>query len=203
MAVNIAIFISGRGSNMESLLRKSEEAGLDIKFTVVSDNADAEGLRIAEKMGVKTIFLENCANGWKLTEENAVSIESLIRENRISRVFLAGFMRIIPESLIKKHPLMFVNIHPSLLPSFKGKEAQKDAFEYGVKVSGCTVHFVDEGVDTGPIIMQKSVDISDCTNTDEVKSVILETEHLLYFQAMRMLLEKNFSVEGRRVIFGN
>jgi len=202
MIIKIAVLISGRGSNMESLLNKSHENKLDIEFIVISDNPNAEGLLIAERMGVRAIVLKESIKGCKLNEENANEIERIIEENNIYLMLLAGFMRIIPNKLIKKYPMKFINIHPSLLPSFKGKEAQKDAFDYGVKVSGCTVHFIDEGIDTGPIIMQRSVDISSASNAEEVKTLILKAEHNLYFEAMRGLLEKNYHIEGRRVIFG-
>jgi len=183
-------------------LNKSLENKLDIEFIVISDNPNAEGLLIAERMGVRAIVLKESIKGCKLNEENANEIERIIEENNIYLMLLAGFMRIIPNKLIKKYPMKFINIHPSLLPSFKGKEAQKDAFDYGVKVSGCTVHFIDEGIDTGPIIMQRSVDISSASNAEEVKTLILKAEHNLYFEAMRGLLEKNYHIEGRRVIFG-
>ncbi|MDD3803975.1 MAG: phosphoribosylglycinamide formyltransferase [bacterium] len=202
MVKKIAIFISGRGSNMESLLKKSLSDNLPVQFIVVSDNPKANGLKIAENIGVKTIVLENCSDGWKLTDENSEKIEQIIKEHNISLVLLAGFMRIIPKQLIEKFPSTFVNIHPSLLPSFKGKNAQRDAFEYGVKISGCTVHFVDSGVDTGPIIMQKGVDISSCINIEEAKNEILKAEHELYYEALKLLLSSKYTIIGRRVIFG-
>ena len=109
-------------------------------------------------------------------------------------------MRILPAQVIEEYRWRIINIHPALLPSFKGKDAQKQAFEYGVKISGCTVHFADTGIDTGPVIMQKSVDISHCKSVDEVKSAILVAEHETYYSAFRLLIEGRLRVEGRKVI---
>ena len=201
MAKKAAIFISGRGSNMESLLIKSREENLPVEFIVVSDNPQAEGLKKAENLNVKTEIIGKCSEGWRLTSENVEIIEKIIKDNSITLVLLAGFMRIIPTELISKYPLLFVNIHPSLLPSFKGKHAQKDAFDYGAKVSGCTVHFIDAGIDTGPIIIQRAIDISQAKTADEVKSLILKEEHTAYFDALKLLLSKKFIIEGRKVRF--
>lgn len=199
----VAIFISGRGSNMESLLIKSRRENLPVEFIAVSDNPSAEGIKTALSMGVRTEVIDNCPEGWRLCKDNVYQIEKIIAENNIALVLLAGFMRIIPSELIERHPLTFVNIHPSLLPSFKGKQAQKDAYEYGAKVSGCTVHFIDSGVDTGPIILQRAVDISGAESVDEVKSLILREEHQAYFDAFKLLLNKKISLNGRRVDFGD
>ncbi|MDY6787782.1 MAG: formyltransferase family protein, partial [candidate division WOR-3 bacterium] len=115
-------------------------------------------------------------------------------------ILLAGFMRIISAGIIEHYKNHIINIHPSLLPSFKGRDAQRQAFDYGVKVSGCTVHFIDSDVDTGPVIMQECVDISGLRSHEEVREKILRSEHILYFKALKLLLSGNYTIKGRRVI---
>lgn len=201
MTKKIAIFISGRGSNMESLLNKSRKENLVADFIVVSDNERAEGLNIAQKMNVKTFVLKDCGGGSRLSIENSNEIKNILVDEKVELVLLAGFMRIIPKDIIDSFPNIFVNIHPSLLPSFKGKNAQRQAFEYGVKISGCTVHFVDSGIDSGPIIFQRCIDISSAENPEEAGRMILEAEHQAYFEAMKLLLLKKYTIDGRRVFF--
>ncbi|MEO0237906.1 MAG: phosphoribosylglycinamide formyltransferase [candidate division WOR-3 bacterium] len=201
MNKRVAILISGRGSNMESLLVKSFEEKLQIDFLVISDNPDAEGLKKAEKFDVKTKVLKNLKKGWKIEDEGEVELLEILEDFSPDLILLAGFMRIIPIKIVEKYYLKIVNIHPSLLPSFKGKDAQKQAFEYGVKISGCTVHFVDKGVDTGPIIAQMCVDISDAKSVEDVSKKILEKEHQLYFEVMKKLLFSKWKVENRNVYF--
>ncbi|MEJ5307569.1 MAG: phosphoribosylglycinamide formyltransferase [candidate division WOR-3 bacterium] len=201
MDKRVAIFISGRGSNMESLLVKSFEEKLPIDFLVISDNPDAEGLKKAEKFNVETKVLKNLKKGWKIEDEGEVELLEILEDFSPDLILLAGFMRIIPTKIVEKYYLKIVNIHPSLLPSFKGKDAQKQAFEYGVKISGCTVHFVDKGVDTGPIIAQICVDISDARSVEDVSKKILEKEHQLYFEVMKKLLFSKWKVENRNVYF--
>ena len=200
MIIKIAVLISGRGSNMESLLNKSHENKLDIEFIVISDNPNAEGLLIAERMGVRAIVLKESIKGCKLNEENANEIERIIEENNIYLMLLAGFMRIIPNKLIKKYPMKFINIHPSLLPSFKGKEAQKDAFDYGVKVTGVTVHFVDNELDHGPIILQEAVRIDENENLEQLEKKIHEAEHKIYPLAVKYFCKDELKIIGRKVI---
>ncbi|MEO0304802.1 MAG: phosphoribosylglycinamide formyltransferase [candidate division WOR-3 bacterium] len=201
MNKRVAILISGRGSNMESLLVKSFEEKLQIDFLVISDNPDAEGLKKTEKFDVKTKVLKNLKKGWKIEDEGEVELLEILEDFSPDLILLAGFMRIIPIKIVEKYYLKIVNIHPSLLPSFKGKDAQKQAFEYGVKISGCTVHFVDKGVDTGPIIAQMCVDISDAKSVEDVSKKILEKEHQLYFEVMKKLLFSKWKVENRNVYF--
>ncbi|MEO0281858.1 MAG: phosphoribosylglycinamide formyltransferase [candidate division WOR-3 bacterium] len=201
MNKRVAILISGRGSNMESLLVKSFEEKLQIDFLVISDNPDAEGLKKAEKFDVKTKVLKNLKKGWKIEDEGEVELLEILEDFSPDLILLAGFMRIIPIKIVEKYYLKIVNIHPSLLPSFKGKDAQKQAFEYGVKISGCTVHFVDKGVDTGPIIAQMCVDISDAKSVEDVSKKILEKEHQFYFEVMKKLLFSKWKVENRNVYF--
>lgn len=201
MDKRVAILISGRGSNMESLLDKSFKEKLPINFLVISDNPDAEGLKKAEKFNVKTKILNDLKKGWKIENEGEVELLEILENFSPDLILLAGFMRIIPPKIVEKYYLKIVNIHPSILPSFKGKDAQKQAFEYGVKISGCTVHFVDKGVDTGPIIAQTCVDISDAKSVEDVSKRILEKEHQLYFEVMKKLLFSKWKVENRNVYF--
>ncbi|MEO0288824.1 MAG: phosphoribosylglycinamide formyltransferase [candidate division WOR-3 bacterium] len=201
MDKRVAILISGRGSNMESLLEKSFKEKLPIDFLVISDNPDAEGLKKAENFNVKTTILKNLKKGWKIENDGELELLEILENFSPDLILLAGFMRIIPPKIVEKYYLKIVNIHPSLLPSFKGKDAQKQAFEYGVKISGCTVHFVDKGVDTGPIISQMCVDISDARSVEDVSKKILEKEHQIYFEVMKRLLFSKWKVEGRNVYF--
>lgn len=201
MYKRVVILISGRGSNMESLLEKSFEENLAIDFLVISDNPDAEGLKRAEKFNVKTKILKSLKKGWKIENEGENELLEILENFSPDLVLLAGFMRIMPPKIVEKYYLKIVNIHPSLLPSFKGKDAQKQAFEYGVKISGCTVHFVDKGVDTGPIISQTCVDISDAKSVEDVSKKILEKEHQLYFDVMKKLLFSKWKLENRNVYF--
>lgn len=201
MDKKVAILISGRGSNMESLLKKSFKENLQIEFLVISDNPESEGLKKAEKLNVRSVVIKNLKKGWKIEKEGEEELLKILRNFSPDLILLAGFMRVIPPSVVDEYYLKIVNIHPSLLPSFKGKDAQKQAFEYGVKVSGCTVHFVDRGVDTGPIIDQRCVDISKAKSVEEVSNLILEHEHQLYFEVMKKLLFSKWKVENRNVYF--
>lgn len=199
----IAIFISGTGSNMESLISKSRSADLDIDFLVVSDKPDAAGIERAKALGVKVHILPEASDSWRMSSMNEKFIADLLEKESVDFILLAGFMKIVSKKIIDKFKMKIINIHPSLLPSFRGKDAQKQAFEYGVKVSGCTVHFIDEEVDTGPIILQFPADISECKSADEVKNIILNIEHEAYFAALNIILEGRWRIEGRRVILND
>lgn len=201
MNKKVLICISGRGSNMESLLKKSKKEKLPIDFFILSDNPSAEGLKKAQKYNVKTFVLNEMPPGWKFDKFSEEEFLKIIDNISPDLIVLAGFMRIVPKNIVEKYYLKIINIHPSLLPSFKGKDAQKQAFEYKVKISGCSVHFIDYGVDTGPIISQRAVDISQAKSVEDVEKIILKNEHKLYFQTMKMILFENWKVEKRDVIF--
>ncbi len=188
---------------MQSIITKSKSNNLPINFIVITDNKNAPGIEKAKNLNVPIFILSNIQNGWKMTKENDNELLDILQKNNIDFILLAGFMKIINKNIIEKYMWKIINIHPSLLPSFKGKDAQKQAFEYGVKISGCTVHFIDTGIDTGPIIMQKAVDISNCKSIDEVKSKILEQEHEIYFESLKLLLSKSYSIIGRKVVFND
>jgi phosphoribosylglycinamide formyltransferase-1 len=202
--LNMAILISGRGSNMDAILTAYTNSTLkNIKPSVViSNKKDVPGLTIAkEKFGIATeVILSNEKKGWEYDKH----IISLLRKHDVypsnGIICLAGFMRILSSELVKEYRHRIFNIHPSLLPSFKGLHAQKQAIDYGVKVSGCTVHFVDSDVDTGPIILQESVPIYNNDTEDDLSNRILKLEHKLYPLAIRLFSEGRLKIEGRKVV---
>ncbi len=201
--INLAILISGRGSNMDAILSAVKSGSIKNvnPALVISDKAGAEGLKIAsEKYGVPVrIVPSNGAKGWEYDQR----IVSLLSEQDITPqnglVCLAGFMRIISPEFVRLYRMHMLNIHPSLLPSFPGLHAQRQAIEYGVKVSGCTVHFVDEGVDSGPIIIQRSVPVMEGDTEESLSARILEQEHIIYPEAVRLFAEGRLQVKGRVV----
>lgn len=203
--LNMAILISGRGSNMNAIL--SSHANSTLKniqpCVVISNKNDAPGLKIAkEEFGIATeVILSNGKKGWEYDKE----IISVLKKYHVypsnGIICLAGYMRILSTNFVKEYKLRIFNIHPSLLPSFKGLHAQKQAVDYGVKVSGCTVHFIDDNVDTGPIILQESVPVYDKDTEEELSNRILQLEHKLYPLAIRLYSEGKLKVEGRKVIF--
>lgn len=203
--LNMAILISGRGSNMNAIL--SSHANSTLKniqpCVVISNKNDAPGLKIAkEEFGIATeVILSNGKKGWEYDKE----IISVLKKYHVypsnGIICLAGYMRILSANFVKEYKLRILNIHPSLLPSFKGLHAQKQAVDYGVKVSGCTVHFIDDNVDTGPIILQESVPVYDKDTEEELSNRILQLEHKLYPLAIRLYSEGKLKVEGRKVIF--
>lgn len=202
--LNMAILISGRGSNMNAIL--SSHANSTLKniqpCVVISNKNDAPGLKIAkEEFGIATeVILSNGKKGWEYDKE----IISVLKKYHVypsnGIICLAGYMRILSANFVKEYKLRILNIHPSLLPSFKGLHAQKQAVDYGVKVSGCTVHFIDDNVDTGPIILQESVPVYDKDTEEDLSNRILQLEHKLYPLAIRLYSEGKLKVAGRKVI---
>lgn len=164
---------------------------------VISDRANARGLEKAEKRNIETLVIEK--NGRNRAEHDAEIIAELQKRN-VELVCLAGYMRLLSKEFIRFFPNNIVNIHPSLLPSFKGLDAQKQAVDYGVKVSGCTVHFVDEDLDHGAIIAQKVVEVKDDDTPETLSARILEHEHALYIQAVTGIVEGKFQISGRKVV---
>ena len=202
--LNMAILISGRGSNMNAIL--SSHANSTLKnvqpCVVISNKADAPGLKIAkEKFDIATeVIMSKGRKGWEYDEEiiSVLKKYDVYPSNGI--ICLAGYMRILSANFVKEYKLRILNIHPSLLPSFRGLYAQKQAVDYGVKVSGCTVHFIDDNVDTGPIILQESVRVYDKDTEEDLSNRILQLEHKLYPLAIRLFSERKLKVEGRKVI---
>lgn len=197
--MKIGILISGRGSNMVAIT-EAVQSGLipDSEVAVViSDKTSAEGLEKAKARGIETIIVEK--NGRKRAEHDAL-ISGELEKRNVELVCLAGYMRLLSPAFIQKFPNRIVNIHPSLLPSFRGLEAQKQAIEYGAKISGCTIHFVDEDLDNGAIILQKAVEIKDDDTPESLSARILEFEHALYVEAVKKIVEGKIEIIGRRVI---
>lgn len=198
---NIAVLASGRGSNLEAIIKNIENGTCYANLAVViSDNQNARALDIARKHNVKALWLDpGPKKTWLLPEyeENYVRI---LKEHNVELVCLAGFMRIIKQQLLTAFAGRILNIHPSLLPAFPGLEVQKKALEYGVKFSGCTVHFVDDTVDGGPIITQAVVPVLDDDTPETLAERILKEEHRIYTEAINLVLSKNYKIVGRRVI---
>jgi phosphoribosylglycinamide formyltransferase-1 len=200
--INLGILISGRGSNMESILNFLKENNIaDIcPKIVISSKTEAEGLKKASKFGVPTRVVSNNSKGWDYDSEiiNILQEYDVNPENGL--VCLAGYMRLLSPEFVRKYKMRIMNIHPSLLPSFPGLNSQKKALDYGVKVTGCTVHFVDEGLDSGPVIAQKHVTVLDSDTIETLSERILVQEHILYPYCVKLFSEKRLLVEGRRVI---
>ena len=203
-AVNLGILISGRGSNMNAILAaiKSGRIKNAKPCVVISNKPDAAGLKIAsEKYDMPTkVILPNGLKSWDYDQRVVAVLQEYGVTPQSGLVCLAGFMRIISPEFVRLYKMRILNIHPALLPSFPGLRAQKQALDYGVKVSGCSVHFVDEGVDSGPVILQKAVPVMDSDDEETLSARILEQEHQLYPEAVRLFAEGRIKVQGRRVL---
>jgi phosphoribosylglycinamide formyltransferase-1 len=198
MKGRLGILLSGRGSNFEAIADHIDRGELDAEIAVVVSNVDqAPGLQKARLRGLEAVFL---GSKGVPREEYDRRVVSVLKEKSVELVCLAGFMRLLSPVLVQAFPNRILNIHPALLPAFPGLEAQKQALEYGVKVSGCTVHFVDEDLDSGPIILQAVVPVLDADTEETLAARILKEEHKLYSQAIGMVLEGQFRIEGRRII---
>jgi len=199
----LGILISGRGSNMEAILKTIKNKKIPIKpAIVISNSSNARGLKIAKKLGVETeIIVSKGFNGnrWDYDKKIITVLQKHGVTPKNGIVCLAGFMRIISPQFIRKYKNKILNMHPALLPAFPGLNAQKQAIEYGSKYSGCTVHFVDDGVDTGPIIIQSVVKINKNDTEETLTKKILRQEHKIYPEAVRLLAEKKIRVYGRRI----
>ena len=203
MLLKLAILISGRGSNMKAILDAIKKQNIPIKpMVVISNKPTAMGLKIARKIGVQTEIIESKGfqgNRWEYDKKIMHILNKYEITPKNSLICLAGFMRILSPEFIKKFKNRILNIHPSILPAFPGLDAQKQAIESGVSHSGCTVHFVDEGVDTGPILVQKTVKIKNDDTEETLSKRILAKEHKAYPEAVRLIAEKKISVVGRKV----
>ncbi|MCE2506640.1 MAG: phosphoribosylglycinamide formyltransferase [Nitrosopumilaceae archaeon] len=202
--LNLGILISGRGSNMESILKSIKKKKIPINpAIVISNKPDAKGLKIAQKLGVNIEVVESKGFKGSRTEYDKKIITILTKYGVTPRnglVCLAGFMRIISPEFVKKYKNKIINIHPALLPSFSGLDAQKQALEYGAKFSGCTVHFVDAGMDTGPVIIQSVVKVKENDTEKSLSKRILKEEHRIYPEAVNLFARKKIKVSGRRTI---
>jgi len=192
----IAIMISGRGSNMAALLDAIREGRLDAEAGVVISNIeDAAGLTRARQQGVETLVISHKS---RAREEHDREIVAELSRRGVSLVCLAGYMRLLSPHFVRSFENRILNIHPSLLPAFPGIDAQRQALEHGVKITGCTVHIVDEQLDHGPIVMQRAVEVLEGDTVESLTSRILEQEHQIYPLAVSRVLSEGFGVEGRR-----
>ena len=194
----LAVLVSGRGSNLQAIIDSIDREELDAHLSIVISNTkDAMALKRAEKHGIKTIFID--PSTYLNSKEYNKALVLKLKEFSIDLICLAGYMRILGEEVIQTFEKKIINIHPSLLPAFPGLNAQKQAINHGVKFSGCTVHFVDSGVDSGPIILQTVVPVYDNDDEKSLSKRILEQEHYLYPKAIKMIQEKKISLNGRTV----
>ncbi len=202
MALALGVLISGRGSNLVAILDAIQEGRLDAVVNIVISNKEkAGGLELARQRGIQTQYIDPKPFAQEDNRREAYDLAAgkMLQEYGVECVVLAGYMRIVTPVLIRMFPSKMVNIHPSLLPSFPGLDAQRQALEWGAKVSGCSVHFVTEGVDEGPIICQKAVDIKEQDTVEILSARILEQEHQLYTQALQLMAQGKLQVEGRKV----
>ena len=201
--VNLGILISGRGSNMDAILAavKSGRIKNAKPCVVISNKPDAAGLKIAsEKYGVPTkVIPADGLKGWDYDQKVVAALQQHGVTPESGLVCLAGFMRIISSEFVRQYKMKIINIHPALLPLFPGLHAQRQALDAGAKVTGCTVHFVDEGVDSGPVILQKAVPVMEGDDEEKLSARILEQEHQLYPEAVRLFGEGRIKVQGCRV----
>lgn len=193
----LGILLSGRGSNFEAIAEHIRRGDLVAEIAVVISNfSQAPGLEKALQRGFHAVYLDPTNLKREDFDRQVVSV---LRHKQVDLVCLAGFMRLLSPEFIQAFPQRILNIHPSLLPSFPGLEAQKKALDYGVKVTGCTVHLVDEGLDSGPIILQAAVPVLENDSEESLSARILEQEHKIYSEAIRLVLGDKVRVRGRRV----
>lgn len=195
---NIAVLVSGRGSNLQAIIDSIENGYLKAKISVViSDIGDAYALERARKHGIDAVFVNpKKFSSKELYEEEILGI---LKTHRSELVLLAGYMRVLGKTLLDAYSNRILNIHPALLPAFPGLHAQKQAFDHGVKVAGCTVHFVDGVLDGGPIILQRCVEVKEDDTDETLAERILEHEHKIYPQAVKLFVENRLRIEGRKV----
>lgn len=197
---NLAILLSGRGSNFEAIHRSICVGRLQARIAaVVANNPEAKGLETANEFGLDAFSLPSKGID---TDAYAAKVAGLLEPLNIDLICLAGFMRRVGKPLLDRYPMRILNIHPSLLPSFPGLHVQQQALDYGVKYSGCTVHFVDAGLDSGPIVGQAAVPVLDGDTADTLAARILVEEHRLYSECISRVLSGRYRIEGRRVVAG-
>jgi phosphoribosylglycinamide formyltransferase 1 len=200
LPARIAVLLSGRGSNFEALAERCRSGELPARIvTVISDRPDAKGLETAVRLGLRAVAVDRKAYDGKTAHEAALA--AAVRESGADLICLAGFMRILSPEFVARFPLRILNIHPSLLPAFPGKDAQAQAIAYGVKVAGVTVHFVDAGTDTGPVVAQESVPVGEGETAASLSARLLELEHRLYAEALRKVLKGGWMLNERSVSF--
>jgi len=195
---NLGILLSGRGSNFEAIARNIASGQIpDARIAVViSNRAHAGGIETARSLGLTALVIPSKGKG---RGEHDREVVAELKKHQVDLVCLAGYMRLLSPRFVQQFPRRILNIHPSLLPAFPGLEAQEQAFAYGVKVSGCTVHFVDEELDHGAIVLQKAVPVLDSDDEHTLAARILEQEHIAYSEAINIVLEGKFEIQGRRL----
>ena len=195
---NIGILLSGRGSNFEAIAKNVGAGRIPNAriAVVISNRTDAGGIETARQLGLEALVIPSKG---KAREDHDREVVTALQECKVDLVCLAGYMRLLSPWFVKQFPQRILNIHPSLLPAFPGLEAQEQAFAYGVKVAGCTVHFVDEELDHGAIILQKSVPVLDSDDEHTLAARILEQEHIAYSEAINIVLAGEFRIIGRRL----
>ena len=196
--MKIGILISGRGSNMTAIVEavRSGQIPNSEVAVVISDKTNAEGLEKAKARGIEMIVITRKG---RTREEHDAEIIAELKRRDVELVCLAGYMRLLSKDFVRAFPDKIINIHPSLLPAFPGLDAQRQAIEYGVKLTGCTVHFVDDQLDHGAIILQKAVEVADGDTAESLSAKILKHEHALYIEAIKQIAEGNIKVVGRKV----
>ena len=199
MTPRLAVLISGRGSNLQSIIDAIGETRLHAQIAVVLSNVeDAFGLTRAKSAGIETLVIEH--RQWPTRESYDRALRDALLARHIDLICLAGFMRLLSPSFVDAFPNKILNIHPSLLPSFPGLDAQRQAFEHGVQVSGATVHLVNAQLDAGPIVLQGSVPVLGADTVETLTARILEEEHRLYPAAIQRVLDGGWRIEGRRFV---
>jgi phosphoribosylglycinamide formyltransferase-1 len=196
---NLGILLSGRGSNFEAIANnvaagKISNARIAV---VIANKAEAGGLEVAKRMGVEALVIPSKG---KPREEHDREVVAALQQRNVDLVCLAGYMRLLSPWFVQQYPRRILNIHPSLLPAFPGLEAQEQAFAYGVKITGCTVHFVDEELDHGAIVVQKTVPVLDTDDEHTLGARILEQEHVAYSEAINIVLDGGYEIAGRRLV---
>lgn len=198
--MRLAILLSGRGSNFAAIHDAIARGALDAEIVaVISNRPEAQGLERARASGLPAFLADH--RQFPSREEHEAAILEILNDVRPDFIALAGYMRLLTPEFVTRHPNRILNIHPSLLPSFPGVDAQAQAIEWGVKVSGCTVHFVDENLDAGPILVQRAVEVRDGDTAETLAARILAEEHVAYVEALTKLARGGYRIEGRRVIF--
>ncbi len=196
----LGILLSGRGSNFEAIANSIDAGRLDAEIAVVvSNRPEARGLEIARSRGIEAVCIPSKGLDRTVYDQQVLTE---LRKHDVEVVCLAGYMRLLSAQFVKAWPERILNIHPSLLPAFTGLDAQQQALEYGVKYTGCTVHFVDEHLDHGPILVQAVVAVEDGDTADALSARILNEEHRIYSEAIGIVLSGRYRLEGRRVIAG-
>ncbi len=202
--MRVAVLASGRGSNFDALARAAGDPSFPASLVLLaSDREDAGALLRARRLQIPTRVVAPGTPKGEWTAEGTQALLDALAEARAEAICLAGFMRVVPGAILSAYPARILNVHPSLLPAFPGLRAQRQALRAGVKVSGCTIHFVDEGIDTGPIILQAAVPVEPGDDEESLSARILMQEHRLYPWALRLLAEGRLTIEGRRVVVGS